>query len=234
MTFDKRLFFYLFISIVLSTIIGMLAHESGHWVTGKYYGCMPQLRYASTRLQPSTTHRRHHLIEMQYQGAIDSNKDFPLRGEYNKLAEEIRKEDIIITSAGPLISIAATLTGLLVLFLHRRKRNESGGLLIRQWLFVFLALFCIRGVVNLRTTFMAICFGHSYGHSDEAKLSRLFGWYQGTLPLITETITITTLLLLLLYFTPRRQRLTFFAALLLGDVAVLLLWMLWLGPILLP
>lgn len=47
-TFDKKLFFYLIVGFIITTIIGTVSHEFGHFAVAEYLGYDAKISYAYT------------------------------------------------------------------------------------------------------------------------------------------------------------------------------------------
>jgi fatty acid desaturase len=49
LNFNKKLFIALTLGFILTTIVGTITHECGHYLAAKYYGYNASINYAATK-----------------------------------------------------------------------------------------------------------------------------------------------------------------------------------------
>jgi len=136
---------------------------------------------------------------------------------------------LLILIGGPLQTVLTGTTGLLLLFLYRRKFDREIKLLPGQWLFVFLTLFWLRQSANLLMGSVS-----RSGRDDESRIAAYLGLPSSSIGMATGIAGLLILAVVVFRFIPRQQRLTFLAAGLAGGVAGFWLWLIKLGPVLMP
>jgi hypothetical protein len=205
--FDKKLFVYLSFAFIIATIAGTLSHESGHYITAKVLGYEAHIHYASTSWW----------IESE---TIPGN---------------LYSDSFYITLGGPVQTILTGTIGLLLLFFTRRSFQKTEKLSFRQWTFIFITLFWLRQIANIVVWLCSYLFtGTLTTQGDEIKLGmhlHIPGW------IIISTTAITGIIILFIVifrFIPKTQRLTFIISGLIGGIAGYVIWIGWLGKIMMP
>jgi hypothetical protein len=171
------------------------------------------------------------------QEAIDNEMPFEGEEEFQALNNRFREKSTLITLGGPLQTMLFGSLGLIAL-IWRRKKLGSTSLNWKDWSLIFLALFWLRQVFNLTHALIDELIspnGSPFGiRGDEVSLSRRFGLWEGTLPISTGVLGVLVALLVIFKYVPRDNRFTFIISGLTGSVLGYVLWMVWLGPVVLP
>lgn len=248
---NPKLLIYLILAFILATVVGTLTHEGGHIAVAKYYGYETTLHYASMNYnRPSDTLWRAdfdtvQVIYWRHKDAIDNDKPYPESERKDSLWQAISKvrtavntkhSGRIITIGGPLQTLLTSIVGIFILF-YRRKSIEAKGMKLWDWLAVFLALFSLRFVSNMTLSIASEIWkpnGTYFGNGDEAKLARSLELPLGTFAIPLFCMGLAIALWVIFKVLPARYRITFILSGLIGGVLGFVLWMDWLGPILLP
>lgn len=141
--FDKRLFVYLFFGFIIAVVAGTLSHECGHWLAARYFGFRyARINYAFTMYGKANDRWLSiDTISKRYNNEIDNKLNFRLKNEFDKLKEHHSMSGFLMSAAGPRQTILTGTTGLILLFIFRRKFIYKDQLSSGQWLLVFLSLF---------------------------------------------------------------------------------------------
>ena len=143
-------------------------------------------------------------------------------------------DSLLITMGGPLQTMIFGSIGVILVIWNKKKymsKNEPGW---KLWLGVLLSLFWLRELFNFLLGLLTLLFARSqFTAGDEIKIAMAF-----SLPILSvsmaSAILATGVLCLMLYVLPKKVRFTFLAALCFGGIMGYLIWLKWLGPVLLP
>jgi hypothetical protein len=234
--FHKRLFFCLFIGFILAVVAGVLSHESGHWIAGRYFGFKDQhigYNYTSPGKPNETWLRRDSILRAQ-NADYKSGADFGGKQEYQKILSEQDYNYFLITAGGPLQTMIAGTIGLLLLLLYRRKFSNTSNLSFTQWVMVFLSLFWLRELFDVVVAIIRKCAGHAWMEGDEFKMANALNWPTWSIFTTTSIVSLLVLWVVVFRFIPAKQRLTFIIAGFTGGLTGAYLWLVLLGPKLMP
>jgi hypothetical protein len=202
---EKRLFFYLAAGSFLAFIVGILSHELGHCVASKFFGYSPILSFDHSSF------------------GFPDGEDAP------------HDCVVMILAAGPLLTIMIGTIGFALLGWFRRRDRREKDLKTFEWLLVLLASFWLREFANLCMWFTKIYFFYSISlKSDEMKIAGLLRWPDWSIFVISGMISAGVFIATIKKFIPSNQQPVFLSAILTGGILGELLWIQWLGPILLP
>jgi len=205
-TFDKTLFAYLVFGFIISTIIGTLSHELGHYIVAYFYGYKPHISYGYCVWD------------------LTSNKT-----EYNE------RDNFFITLGGPMQTILTGSFGFFILFLNRQKLYKKESLKFLNWLFVFIALFWLRQVANYTIEiFQRIFLGQKEFIGDETYLAETLKINSFFINGLSAIVGFLVLVYIVFKIIPVRQRLTFIFSGLVGGVLGFFIWLEWIGKLLMP
>ena len=234
--FHKRLFLHLFIGFIIAVVVGILSHECGHWLAGRYLGFKGQhIAYNYTKYgSPGDNWRIRDSVMDQYHKEMLSSPAMPVKGEYRKLINEREHDYFLLTAGGPLQTMLAGTIGLMLLFIYRRKFAATDALTFSQWLMVFLALFWLREIFDVAVAIIRLCAGHPWMEGDEFKMAEYFHWPAWSIFIATSLTSLLVLWVVDFRFVPAKQRLTFIIAGFTGGLTGAYLWLILLGPKLLP
>lgn len=139
-------------------------------------------------------------------------------------------ENFWIAFGGPLQTMLTGSVGFW--YCLGNKEIKKYGLKFRHWIGIFLGLFWLRPIFNLlQGIYFKLNGTHeTYFAGDEAKLSELLGWPQGTLSLLFSAIGIVICSYLVFRVIPKQWRISFIIAGFIGSLAGFWLWMNYLGP----
>ena len=144
-------------------------------------------------------------------------------------------DDLVITMAGPIQTIATGTLGLILIF-WRRKKADRISLNFFDWFSIFLSLFWLREVFNLLLSISQEIINPdgSFFDGDEQKISAILNLSSGTFSIILGIIGLAVFGFILFKVIPIALRLTFVLSGLIGSIVGFLLWMNALGPLILP
>jgi len=222
------------LGFICFTIIGTLSHEYGHIFVAQKLGYTTQLHYGSMSWYGGDREETSNIYK-EYKTEIKSQMDFPKRGEWEFLKSKNVEDTLKITFGGVLQTIITGTFGLLFL-IFRYRRIEKYGLKFIDWLGVFLSLFWLREIFNLLTGIASeiISPNGSFFGGDEAKISSLLNLPAGTFSIILGTIGLAVSLFVVFKIVNKELQTTFIISGLLGGVSGFVLWMIILGPKILP
>jgi hypothetical protein len=204
--FDKSLFIKLSFGFIIATIVGTLSHELGHYIVAYFYGYKPHISYGYCTWD-LTLAKPHYDI----------------------------KDDFYICLGGPLQTILTGTFGLVLLILNRKKYLSVDNLNFIQWVAIFITLFWLRQTTNYVIELVEKVFinnrisgGDEFLIADYLKINTFF------ISGLSALIGLTILTLVVFKFVPSRQRLTFILSGLIGGVLGFIIWLEFIGQILLP
>ena len=234
---DKKLALFLIISFIIATVIGTLSHELGHCVVAKYYGYEVFVHSSTMHWKDKTNDT---FVEATYEKYKDSIKynthfDFPEKKRYDQISTKQIKDDFWISAGGPIQTMLFGTIGFLLLFFFKKSFINIDRLSLWQWILVFTASFWLRQVANyIMWIGKYILTGKWSRGGDEIILASSLGISNWSI--IAPNALIGVLLLSIVYskFIPKPQRFTFLIAGLIGGVLGFVLWLIVLGPMLMP
>lgn len=226
---DKILYFS--ICFILVTIFGTLSHEFGHLVVAKILGYDTILHHSSMEW---TNEVKESVIEIyiKNESIIEERKPFHNSIQYYKKLDKINYDEFLIVLGGVLQTIITGSIAFSLLIYNKKKKIGK----ILFWFLVFLSLFWSRQVFNLFKGVLQFCFkkSNSLFWGDELKLSTFLNLFEGTISLFLGTLGILILSILLFKIIPLKYRLSFIIASFIGSLLGYTLWMILIGPLILP
>ena len=142
---------------------------------------------------------------------------------------------LYITLAGPLVSMGLGTYGFYLCLKMQKKQETTEALTATQWLSILLSLFWLRPLFNFIRHGVLYFFSNGATlRSDEEQLADYLALPSHS---ISATMAFISLLLLLWVFfkrIPHTQRFTFLLAALFGSLLGYWLWMMAMGPLILP
>ncbi len=236
--FNFRLFLYLVLGFVLCTIVGTVSHEAGHCAVAKYYGRNPELHYAYMIPGAPAWIDEYHKEFAKNKNKLLSREPSPEKEEFKKFAkrhtEKFKRESFYITLGGPAQTMFTGIIGFTILWYRRKKIYSRKYLNPMEWIAVFLTYFWSREVFNFLFSINATFSAQTHFSSDEPKLSQYLQLPPWAFGLITCIIGGIILLWVTFRAIPIHQRLTFLLSGLIGSAMGWMVWLEWLGPVLLP
>ena len=233
---NTKSFFFLFFGFILFTIIGTLTHECGHYLASRFLGFKGgKIGYAYTEIGENDYTTAYRKAIKQYGVEIANHSDFPGMKQFETDKDKSQRDWLLVGIAGPLETILTGSIGLIILIVYRNKFLNSDSLSPIQWMSILVTLFWLRGSFNLMTwlcTFLLT--GKKLIRSDEFFISMNLGLGPLTISILSAISGILVLLYVLFRIIPVRQRLTFLCAGFTGGIAGALLWLVFLGPKIMP
>lgn len=244
--FNLKNFAYLTLTFIVSTIVGILTHEGGHIAVAKYYGYETTLHYASMNWQKpwkqdfdsmQAIYSRNQVDEDRRIRHLESERQDSLaikvKKQYSSLDYKAKSRWISI--GGPAQTLLTSLLGIVIL-LYRRKSILEHGMKLWDWFAVFLSLFSLRFVANmtLSVLYEFINPNGTYFGGDEARIARSLNLPKGSIAFPLFCIGLLIALWVIFKVLPYKTRFTFILSGLTGGVLGWIIWMDWLGPIVLP
>lgn len=229
-----RLFAFIALGFVIATIVGTVSHELGHIAVARSLGYRTTLRYASMQHNMEdkmdslgTYYDKHH-------DKIMARADSPDKSYFTEKYAQLNADGNLINWGGPAQTMLTGTIGLIVLW-FRRKKIAAAGMKVADWFWVILAFFWSRQLANLLIVlFFYLRRGKYAGNGDETKISIYYHWPFVTLNAITGMLAAAILTYVVFHIIPKQQRLTFIAAGAAGSVLGWVVWMEWIGPVMLP
>ncbi len=235
--FYPKLALWILIGFISFTVIGTLTHEMGHIAFAKAQGFKSKLHYGSMSYYDGPYSSEFEKIWIENEEAIKTGQPYAQKERRQELLHILSAQGMWVTLGGPLQTILTGTIGFLLLY-RRRKQIQKIGMKFIDWIFVFLTLFWLRETTNVVTGFLKAItkggFNPFEGHSDELRLARHLGWWEGSISLSLALIAICIAIYVIFKILPRSVRFTFISAGFVGGVFGYMIWLVWIGPILMP
>lgn len=233
--FDIKLSIYLIIGFILFTIIGTVSHELGHYSIAKILGYNASIDYAHTNWGNNPEREKLYFYYKKYKNEIKHNIDFPEKAEYDLLKSKVNKDALMISVGGPLQTMLTGTFGLVLLFWNRKNYFSSKRLNIKQWLIVFMTLFWLRQLFNfIHGIIIYIIKGNFPSSNDEAGIALVLDINKFSITVSTAIIAALILIVIVFKYIPINQRFTFVVSGLIGGLMGFYIWLIALGPIVMP
>ncbi len=232
-----KLALWILIGFIGFTVVGTLTHEMGHIAFAKAYGYEIHLGYGYMTYNDSPFSIEFNAITDRNLEAIESKIEFPEKERWDTLIEKLKFSSFLITLGGPLESMISGTIGFVLLY-RRRKSIQEYGMKILDWTLVFISLFWLRELANPITGLIRSISRGSFnpfgGDSDELRLAIDLGWWEGSISLPLALIATGIALYVIFKILPMSVRFTFMISGLVGGVLGYMIWLMWIGPILMP
>lgn len=229
-----RLFAFIALGFVIATIVGTVSHELGHIAVARSLGYRTTLRYASMQHNMEdkmdslgTYYDKHH-------DKIMARADSPEKSYFTEKYAQLNADGNLINWGGPAQTMLTGTIGLIVLW-FRRKKIAAAGMKVADWFWIILSFFWSRQLCNFIVGCLHFIKKHRWGaHDDESRLSLYMHLPVITIGTVTCIVAATILTYVVFFIIPKQQRLTFIAAGAAGSVLGWVVWMEWIGPVMLP
>lgn len=232
---NRKLFIILSLVFIAATVIGTLSHELGHYLVAKTYGFKASISYAYVDYNNSDVMDSISVITSKYLVQIKRDEPFSDKETYDRLVAKYLKNNFWVIVGGPLQTLLTGTIGLLLLFTWQRSFRTTQTLAGRQWLVIFITLFWLRETANLVMWFGSFLLTGEISYSaDEIKIARYLNLPFWLIMTIFGLIGAVVLHTVIFKFIPKQQRITFIVAGLAGGITGYILWIMLLGPVLMP
>lgn len=232
--FQKKLFFFLTFAFIAFTVIGTLSHEFGHYIVARSFGYEARINYAHAWWSDAEYDSLTDVILENYLEELKADKDFPVKERFFYISKKHKENSFWITLGGPVQTILTGTLGLIGLFIFGKNYSKQNALKISQWLLIFLSLFWLRQTANFTLWLVDYLFTGDISGPDEVNLAKKLELPYWFLMAITGVIGGIVLTIVVFKFIPLRQRFTFIISGLVGGVAGYILWLVLLGPLVMP
>lgn len=177
------------------------------------------------------SHELGHFVVAKYQGCNPSLHYAFVRSD---CAGNFRSF-VFTTMGGPLQTVLTGSIGFILLIIYRKKFRISDGLNFRQWIIIFVSLFWLRQVFNfLSGVFVYFLSGEFSSRSDEVRLAVCFELHYLAISIPLAIIGLSIFTYVIFKIIPLQQRLTFMLAGLIGGLLGFYLWLMLIGPVVMP
>jgi hypothetical protein len=221
-------------AFILFTAIGTVSHEFGHIIVARCLGYNTTLHSASMNYDSKSERLELSAIFNANREKILKGQDYPLKQEFLEKDKKFWRNDHWITLGGPLQTMLTGTVGLLILF-YRKRHFNINEFVIWDWLAVFLSLFWLREIFNLLHGVLKFILKGNWGtRDDESRISLFYNLPPITIPVILGVISLCLCAYVVLRIVPAGSRFTFIAGGLIGGMSGFVIWISWLGPMLLP
>lgn len=233
LVFKPKLAVWIFFGFVAFTIIGTLTHEMGHIAVAKVLGYKTTLHYGSMNFDQGEVPDDIKEIALRNKEAIASGIDFLGKDKWEEIRKQRRENGFWVHLGGPLQTILTGTIGFLILY-RRKPQIQTNGIKLMDWFLIFLSLFWLRELSNFVQGMITGDNSPFSGRSDEIRLARSLGWWEGSISLPLAIVALIIALYVIFKIIPVVYRLTFIAAGFTGGVFGFLFWLKWVGPVVLP
>ncbi len=230
-SFNSRIFALTIFCFVLMTIIGTVTHELGHYAAACYFNLEPKLYHDRITYNIDNLYDRIDEIYKNNKFEIQNNLNYPSKELYSKLYDELDFAPMIISVCGPLQTIAFGTLAFIILVIRKKINTDTFSKF--DYLLAYFSLFWSREVMILFLPLAeGFLFNTSYFGGDEVRISRHFGLWEGTVPILTGLVGLYVCSKVVFYYIPASHRSSFFTGGITGSVIGYAFWMEFLGPIL--
>ena len=221
LTILKGKFIYLIVGgFILATIVGTISHEYGHIAVAKYLGYNTSLHFSSMGYSKDPSH-----ISQKVKDSLSTR-------EFEALTRLRKSESHCITLGGPIQTGIVGLFGFGVLWIRRNKRLSFS---LKDWFCVILTFFLARQILNFGVQIVRYFItGEHKNTGDEIKLALYLDWPIYSIAFSTCLFSILICCITVFKFIPQEYRIRFIWSGRIGCGIGYFVWMVWLGPILLP
>ena len=227
----KKKVFYFSICFIFITIFGTLSHELGHIIVAKNLGYETILHYSSMEWNNDV---KEGIIKfyLKNESIIEKKQSFQNSVLYYKKLDKIYYDEFLIILGGILQTIITGSISFFLLIFYKRK--ELGK--ISFWSLIFISLFWSRQVFNLLKGILLFVFNKSdsFFWGDEQKLSIYLKLYNGTFSILLGILGCLILSIIFFKIIPYAYRFSFILSSLIGSFLGYMIWMVLLGPLILP
>ena len=231
----RNFFLSLTIAFALTAVAGTLLHECGHYLVARALGYKSTISYAYTNWVNNKVDGALHVAYEKYGYQVMHHLPYPDQEKVKLLEHKSRQDSFWITLAGPLQTMLTGCLGLFLILIYRKRYASASSLSFWEWLPLFLSLFWTRQVFNFfiggNLPFLKAIPSLP---SDETKLSIYFNWPGWLLSAITALIGLLVSSFIVLKIVSPKDRTAFMVAGLVGGGGGFIIWIKWLGPMLLP
>ncbi|MGH1383460.1 hypothetical protein [Kordia sp.] len=227
------------LGFLLATIIGTQTHELGHIAVAESLGYKSTLSYGSMTYNVEGFYVDEDVIT--WRKMFEENNDYSEFSEAEKsklytLRKRIEakfplndKHSLYVTIGGPAQTILTCFIGLFIL--TYRSSNQQENFKFIDWLAVFMSLFILREVFNtVMATGSYLINGTTSFSGDEFDISRILGFNQWTIPIMTAILGAIIASFVIFMIVPKKYRFTFILAGFMGSISGFVLWFYYLGP----
>lgn len=221
----------LIIIFIILVPLGTLLHEFGHIIVAEKLGFATDLHFASMSF---TNDLKVNLLEVYSDNQIAIDENLPFEGDflYKEHLKEYNNDVVSILFGGIFQTISFGLVGFIMLM--RRKIKKVSFSFI-DWVFVFLTFFLSRSVFNMTVSFFnGVVNNTSYFGGDEFRIARILNVFEGTFVLLFGLLSSLILAIVIFYIMPLKYRFIFIFSGVVGSMLGFVIWMIILGPVLLP
>lgn len=233
MKLKPRLFALLTMGFILATIVGTVSHELGHIAIAKALGYNTRLYYDSMDYNNPESKSLYTYYEA-HKDKIRSAAPSPEKEYFNTLNAVLERESFYITLSGPLQTIITGTIGVALLW-FRRKKIRQFGLRWADWVYIFLAFFWSRQIFNCAFGLL-FCLKNDRAtlSGDEIYIDQYLGFPNMVTDSVGALLASVLLIWVVFWIIPKSLRLTFILSGFAGSALGFMIWMYWLGPVVLP
>ncbi|MEQ8908833.1 MAG: hypothetical protein RIC95_06555 [Vicingaceae bacterium] len=181
------------------------------------------------------SHELGHISVAQFLG-YDTQLHYGSMNWYGDSSYQLKPSNAFwISLGGPAQTLITSFLGFSFL-LYREFKMGKRKFQLLDWIAVFLALFCLRQLMNPVVGFGEFLFFDqplTFGN-DETKLAESLKWPLGSISIASACISFIISMLVLFKFIPRNLRSSFLLGGILGGFLGYSLWLIKFGPLLLP
>lgn len=227
----KNEIIYFSICFIFVTIIGTLHHEIGHVLTAKLLGYDTILHYSSMEwnndLKKSVTD-----FYIKNEFLIMQKKPFQNSIQFYKELDKIYYDEFLIVLGGVLQTIITGSIAFFLLVFNKKLKSRK----IPFWSLVFLSLFWSREIFNLFKGILQFIFkkSNSFFWGDELKISTYLNLFEGTISILLGILGFFILSFIFFKIIPINYRFSFIVSAFIGSFVGYVLWMILIGPLVLP
>ncbi len=229
--YSSRLYILTLLFIILVPI-GTLSHEFGHIIVAQNIGYTTELYFSSMNF---SNEFKINLFDTYNTNKLAIDQNLPFEGDffYEGNLNKYNRDLVLILWGGILQTLSFGIIGFIILIIRKIKKVCFSFV---DWVFVFLTFFLSRSVLNMVSGFLFAIFNKnkSYFMGDEPRIAKHIGVFEGSFTLLFGLSSTLILGFVIFYIIPKKYRLTFILSGILGSIIGFVIWMIVLGPILLP
>lgn len=171
----------------------------------------------------------------KYEYEIDSGLSFPDKAKFDAIRTKINKRATIVYLAAPLVTTTIGTIFFLTVFKRYRKRKLINGLTFKDWLYVFLSFFWGRELLVF-VLFLKFLLAKNSDlfFIDELQVLEINHFPMFPFISLIGIFSVFVLSSTIFIFLPKKQRFVFILSACFGSVLGFIVWVFYLGQLILP
>ena len=231
---NRRLFFLAFATTVFVVPVTVLEHEGGHILAAKILGYETRLHYARMDAFGTPVADQWNKFMLEHAKEIVDGVPFENDQRFEELDRQFFWDNYLITLGGPITSVLTGMVGFFIL-IYRQKRNSCWS--VSNWIGLFLSIFLTRYLYmffHRLPQYWLTGDKVTYYTRDEVWLAYRMGLPTWMFFISAGLIAFAICWYIFFRIIGKDIRPPIFWGSLIGTGTSYILWIHWIGPIILP